>query len=195
MDAPSVYLTFLREFLGSPGKIGAIAPSSTSLARKMVEWIDLKEAGAVAEYGAGTGIFTDFILPRLSESCQFFAVELNPRLAEVFRKRHPHVHLYVDTVENVRQLCEQEGIEHLDCVISGLPWACFSDETQTEFLDAMMAVLRQGGEFVTFAYLQGLILPAGRRFRRKLGRYFSEVSRSSIVWANVPPAFVYQCRR
>jgi hypothetical protein len=55
-------------------------------------------------------------------------------------------------------------------------------------------VLGKGGQFVTFAYLQGLILPAAQRFRKLLKQYFSEVSTSRTVWLNVPPAFIYRCR-
>jgi len=51
------------------------------------------------------------------------------------------------------------------------------------------------GQFVTFAYLQGLLLPPGRRFVALLPKYFTHVSRSRTVWLNLPPAFVYQCRR
>jgi phospholipid N-methyltransferase len=59
----------------------------------------------------------------------------------------------------------------------------------------MMTVLRPGGQFVTFAYLHGLPLPAGRRFANRLPEYFSEISRSRTVWMNLPPALVYRCRR
>jgi phospholipid N-methyltransferase len=59
----------------------------------------------------------------------------------------------------------------------------------------MMTVLPPGGQFVTFAYLQGLLIPAGRRFGKLLGDYFSEVRKSPTVWRNTPPAFVYRCRR
>jgi phosphatidylethanolamine/phosphatidyl-N-methylethanolamine N-methyltransferase len=92
-------------------------------------------------------------------------------------------------------LCDRQGIAQVDCIVSGLPWASFPDDMQTQYLDAMMTVLKPGGQFVTFAYLQGLLLPAGRRFRRKLDHYFSRVDRSRTVWLNLPPAFVYRCRR
>jgi phosphatidylethanolamine/phosphatidyl-N-methylethanolamine N-methyltransferase len=58
-----------------------------------------------------------------------------------------------------------------------------------------LAALKSGGRFATFGYLEGSILPTGRRFRRKIRRLFTEVHRSPIVWANMPPAFVYQCVR
>ena len=105
------------------------------------------------------------------------------------------MHVYHDSVGNVAQLCQQEGIDKLDAIICGLPWAAFSDLDQTQFLEATGRVLRRGGQFATFAYLQGLLLPAGQRFKRKLGEHFREIQRSRTVWANLPPAFVYRCRR
>ena len=59
----------------------------------------------------------------------------------------------------------------------------------------LTTVLRPGGQFVTFAYHAGTLLPAGRRFKKLLPRYFSSVEKSPTVWRNAPPAFVYRCRR
>ncbi len=59
----------------------------------------------------------------------------------------------------------------------------------------IMRVLRPGGVFVTFAYLQGLMLPAAGMLRRRLKSEFSRVETTKIVWRNVPPAFAYVCYR
>ena len=56
-------------------------------------------------------------------------------------------------------------------------------------------LLSEGGYFATFAYLQGLMLPAGIRFRKLLNELFSEVTTSRVVWKNLPPALVYRCRK
>jgi len=188
-------LTFLQQFFLRPLSTGAIAPSSQSLAVQMVAWLNLENAGAVVEYGPGTGVFTDVVVARLSERCRFFMIEVNPLFVDLLRKRHPDKIIYEDSVKNVRQLCEREGIGEVDCIISGLPWAWFSDAMQTEYLDALMSVLKPSGQFVTFAYLHGLLMPTGQQFRRRLQRYFSQVTRSQIVWMNLPPAFVSRCRR
>ena len=45
------------------------------------------------------------------------------------------------------------------------------------------------------AYLQGLMFPNGQRFRRLLGEVFRGVEISPVVWKNIPPAFVYRCRK
>ena len=193
MIGPST--NFLLQFLRHPTKTGAVLPSSDFLSQAMVEWLDLSKAHAVLEYGPGTGPFTPHILKRLSKGCRFVAIEQNAAFADAFRSRFPDVKLVQDSVENVRAICDREHIDSVDCIVSGLPWAAFPEDLQTRLLDAMMTVLRPGGQFVTFAYLHGLPLPAGRRFADCLPRYFSEVQRSQTVWMNVPPALVYRCRR
>jgi phosphatidylethanolamine/phosphatidyl-N-methylethanolamine N-methyltransferase len=186
---------FFGEFIKHPTKTGAVAPSSRYLARAMVEWIDLPSARTVLEYGPGTGVFTERILRRLAPDSQFAAIELNSRLAELFRRRHPGLTLVEDSVANVKAVCQRLGFRSVDCVVCGLPWASFPKDLQTHLLEQMISVMSPEGQFVTFAYLQGLLLPAGRRFAQLLPGYFSHVSRSRTVWRNLPPAFVYQCRR
>lgn len=191
----SGYGAFLWEYMKKPGVVGAIAPSSTCLARRMVEWLDLEHAKVVVEYGPGTGAFTRAILEAKGSGCAYLGIEIHPVLAGMFRERFPGLRLYQASVKDVRRICDAEGISEVDCVVSGLPWASFSSASQKECLDAMMSVLRMDGQFVTFAYLQGLMLPAGLRFRKRLGLYFRQVSTSKTVWRNVPPAFVYRCAR
>ena len=186
---------FFREFLLKPSTTGAIAPSSRSLARKMVDWLEFEGTSAVIEYGPGTGVFTEVVLARLPPHCKFFMIEVNPIFVKILRSRFPGTKIYEGTVKSVRELCDREGVKEVDCVISGLPWASFPGRMQSDFLEGMMTVLKPGGQFATFAYLQGLLLPHGRHFRRKLHEYFCEVSYSNTVWMNLPPAFVYRCRR
>ncbi len=186
---------FFGEFILHPTKTGAIAPSSEFLARTMVEWIDLPKAKTVLEYGPGTGVFTNRILERMPADSRFVAIELNSKLAEIFRHRHPNLTLVEDSVTNVGVICQRLGLGKVDCIVCGLPWASFPESLQTRILDQMMTVMSPPGQFVTFAYLQGLLLPPGRRFAALLPKYFTHVSKSRTVWLNLPPAFVYQCRR
>jgi phospholipid N-methyltransferase len=147
------------------------------------------------EWGPGTGAFTKVILDRKPSDCRYVAMEINPDLCRILREKYPEIEICEESVADVVKVCEGECIEVVDCVVSGLPWAVFSDEKQDEFLEGMCCVLREGGQFTTFAYLHGYVLPAGQQFRRKLERYFSSVTRSKVVWMNLPPAFVYRCVR
>jgi phospholipid N-methyltransferase len=80
-------------------------------------------------------------------------------------------------------------------IVSGLPWAAFGQELQDELLDAVTDTLAPDGAFTTFAYTLARWAPPARRLRRSLGAEFDEVVTGRTVWANVPPAFVYFCRR
>lgn len=187
-------LTFFRTFIRRPIQVGAVLPSSRGLAEMMVQSIDWKAARAVIEYGPGTGVFTERIGECLQPGTQFFAIERAPELAQRTRQRCPQATVFEDSVANVQALCERQGIGQVDAILCGLPWAAFPESLQNECFDAMLRVLRPGGQFATFAYWQGVVLPAGRRFAKRLDSTFSEVRRSPTVWANVPPAFVYRCR-
>jgi phospholipid N-methyltransferase len=186
---------YLREYLKKPTQIGAVAPSSEELAKVMLDGLDLKNARAVLEYGPGSGSITEHLRQKISPETKLAAIEINPAMAALFRERYPEVLLAEDTVANARMICDYAGIDSVDCIVSGLPWATFSESTQVKFLEEMMRVLRPGGDFVTFAYVHGFALPMSKRFANLLNEYFGSVSKSSVVWRNVPPALVYRCRR
>ncbi len=187
-------LTFFRTFIRRPTQVGAVLPSSRGLAEMMVKSVDWGVARAVIEYGPGTGVFTERIGECLQPDAKFFAIERSAELAQRTRQRCPQAMVFEDSVANVQALCRQQGIDQVDAILCGLPWAAFPESLQNECFDAMLRVLRPGGQFATFAYWQGVVLPAGRRFAKRLESTFSEVQRSPTVWANVPPAFVYRCR-
>ncbi len=185
---------FLRSFARRPTAIGAVAPSSRGLTEMMVQSIDWQAARSVVEYGPGTGVFTQRILQCLVPEATFFAIEQSRELAELTRCRCPGAVVFEDSVANVVALCEQQSITCVDAILCGLPWAAFPASLQRECFDAMLKVLRPGGQFATFAYWQGVALPAGQRFANLLRETFVDVRRSPTVWRNVPPAFVYRCR-
>ena len=188
---------FFRQFLAHPLSIGAVSPSSRYLAREMVSWFELDAAKLIVEFGPGTGAFTAEVLKQLRPLTRFFTIEQNADFAHHMRQSYPSVTTYCDSVANVGQLCVKEGVGSeqgsVDGIICGLPWASFDNELQDELLTATVAALRPGGKFATFAYLQGTLLPAGMRFRRKLDERFANVGKSRVVWRNVPPAFIYRC--
>ena len=163
----------------------------------MVSWFEWDSAKLIVEFGPGTGAFTEEVLKCLSPSTRFFAIEQNADFARRLRATFPTVTTYCDSVANVGQLCLKEGFQSgigcVDGIICGLPWAAFGDELQDELLTATVSALRPAGRFATFAYLQGTLLPAGMRFRRQLDERFSFVTKSRVVWRNLPPAFIYRC--
>jgi len=186
---------FLSAFLRNHRGVGAIAPSSPALTSLMLDWLDWDSLDTVVEFGPGTGVFTEAVASRVRTGTTFFAIERDPELAGIARRRCPEVAVLENCVSRVPELCREAGVDRVDAVICGLPWASFPADLQNRCLEAMFEVLPPGGRFATFAYWQGLLLPAGQRFRRFLDDHFATVERSPTAWRNLPPAFVYRCVR
>jgi len=184
-------IQFLKQFVLHTAKTGAVAPSSKGLADLITDTAGLQSASAVIEFGTGTGVFTEKILQKISDETRFFALEINPDFVKATRKRCPEAVVYQDSAANAKKYLDELGINECDCIICGLPWVAFSEELQDELLDTIIDVLKPGGRFLTFAYLQGLLLPAGMRFKRKLSTRFNSVTKTKTIWLNFPPAFVY----
>lgn len=186
-------LVFLREFVRAPFQVGALAPSSRHLSSAMVEGLNLHEVSAVVEFGPGMGAFTQALLPRLGPQTRYLAIDINPTMVKTWQARFPDRTIVQGSVADVQPICQSQGIAQVDVIISGLPWASFPDDLQIATLDGVRKVLRPGGRLVTFGYHIGTVLPAGRRFYRRLPEYFSRITRSGYIWLNLPPAFVVTC--
>lgn len=184
---------FLTKFIQSPTKVGAIAPSSDELAEQIVRVGQVEKARCVVELGPGTGAFTKKILELLNPNAEFLAIEANPELAVLLRKKFPNARIVAGSAEHLVRICRSYQIETVDSIISGLPWAVFEDPLQHHILDGIYQVLADGGIFATFAYLHSCWFEAAVRFRDKLYQHFRSVEKTPVVWRNVPPAFIYRC--
>lgn len=185
------FVGFLKEFIVYPAKTGAIAPSSERLSELITDIADLSQVDSVLEFGPGTGVFTEKILNKIPFKAEFIAIESNAKFVETTKRRCPTAVVYHDSAMNAREYLNLHGIIHCDCVISGLPWASFSSELQDELLYTILDILRPGGRFITFAYLQGLLLPSGMSFRKRVQSHFQKVTITKPVWLNTPPAIIY----
>ncbi|GIH80471.1 class I SAM-dependent methyltransferase [Planobispora longispora] len=186
---------FLGQWMRAPGTIGAVAPSSRKLAEMVTAPIPQRGEPVIVELGPGTGAFTAEIQRRLRGRGRHLAVEINPKLADFLSARHPRVDVTVADAVKLPQLLWERGLDRADVIVSGLPWAAFSGETQTSLLDAVTAVLGPNAAFTTFAYSFAKPFPPARRFRQRMRDTFEEVVTGRTVWGNLPPAFVYHARR
>jgi len=184
---------FLAAALRKPGRFGAVAPSSPSLAAVIASVVPTAGEPVVVKLGPGTGPVTTAIDARLVPGARNLAVELDTRMADFLRQAHPGLEVVEGDAAKLQTLLTERGVEHADAVISGLPWALFDDETQESILGQVAALIGPDGVFATFAYRHGMALSAARRFRHALHTAFAEVTLTPTVWRNLPPAFGYVC--
>jgi phosphatidylethanolamine/phosphatidyl-N-methylethanolamine N-methyltransferase len=186
---------FLREFLRHPLRTGAVGPSSRRLAHQMTLGLPEQGTPVVVELGPGTGAFTGVIQERLAGRGRHLAVELNPRFAEHLEARFPDLEVEVGDAADLPRLQERRGVDGVDLVVSGLPWTLIPAVRQRAILGGASEVLTPEGVFTTFAYVHAMPSGPARRFRRLLEDQFEEVLLGRTIWANLPPALVYHCRR
>ncbi|HVL85041.1 MAG TPA: SAM-dependent methyltransferase [Pseudonocardia sp.] len=186
---------FLAAAVRRPATIGAIAPSSPRLSALLASVVPRSGTPVVVELGPGTGSVSAAIAHRLPPGGRHLAVELDAELAAFLRAGRPTVEVIEGDAARLGDLLAAREVTAVDAVVSGLPWALFGQGAQESILGQVAGVIGPTGAFTTFAYLHGMPLAAARRFRRTLRTAFDEVLVSATVWRNLPPAFVYVCRR
>lgn len=188
-------VSFLLEFARSPMTVGAFAPSGPALATVATAAVPSTGSPVVVELGPGTGAFTGAIQRRLAGRGRHIAIEVNPRFARRLAARHPAVDVVHADATDLVAVLARCGFTETDAVVSGLPWAAFSENSQHDVLSGVVAALAPHGAFTTFAYVHARWAPPARSLLRSLRARFDEVVISRTVWANLPPALVYYCRR
>ncbi|KON84783.1 SAM-dependent methyltransferase [Rossellomorea marisflavi] len=181
-------LQFVKEYVKQPRTVGAVLPSSKVLARQMVESIDFDEVRSIAEFGPGTGVFTEEILRRKKDGTVLMLIEENREFCDLLHDRYGErddVVVIHGSAEDVRVHMKTCGIRQLDAVVSGLPFASLPNAVSHAILRVTNQVLAPGGVFVTFQY--------SMMKKALFERYFAGMEWQRVWW-NVPPAYVLAAR-
>lgn len=196
--------TFTTEALGDLQTTAAIVPSSRYLAQAMLEPLPLARAKVVVELGPGTGVLTQGLLSLLPADATLLAFEINPRFLQYLRQRYPDRRLVLinNSAESIEAELKQRGVERVDAAVSSLGITFMSNEQRHAVLGGLARFLDQESVFTQYHYMHGVLvryqMEAGRLHRfnavELLSQYFSRIERK-VVWRNVPPAFVFVCRK
>ena len=196
--------TFTSEALGDLQTTAAIVPSSRYLAQAMLVPLPLARAKVVVEFGPGTGALTQGLLRLMPPDAQLLAFEINPRFLQHLRQTFsdPRLVLINRSAVTIAAELKQLGVERVDAAVSSLGITLMSNDKRHAVLGGLARFLDESSVFTQYHYVHGLLpwyeIENGRvsRFRvvEWLGQYFRTIERK-FVWRNVPPAFVFVCRK
>ena len=178
-------LRFLRAFAANPRQVGAILPTSRLAVRDMLDMGDVPGASLVVELGAGTGSQTGQILERMGPDARLVALEIDPRLVQILEERFddPRLQVVCDSAENLR---DHLGDERADVLVSALPFTSLEPKLRRRILEALPSALGPDGV--------ALVIQYSPLIQSELRRLFGDVRRR-ISPVNVPPAFLFACRK
>lgn len=180
-------INFIKEYIIHPRTVGAILPSSSRLARKMIKNINFDICSCIVEYGPGTGVFTDEILKNRKEDTIFILLEYNRDFYELLKEKYKgekNMYIINDSAEKVKYYLEKYSIKKVEYIVSGLPFASLPQSMSSQILKESKEILDKEGKFITFQYT---------KFKENtFKKYFKNVNYNREM-INIPPAYVFTC--
>jgi phospholipid N-methyltransferase len=179
-------MSFISEFFKNKSEIGAVAPSSKFLGKKMYGGIDFSEVKCIVEFGPGTGVFTKEILKRMNSDACMIIFETNPNFFQKLTEdiKDDRVLILNESAEKIGEYLALENQEKADYIISSLPLTVFPKELKENILKGAAENLSKKGQYIQFQYS----LNAHKLLKETFGSV-----KLAFSLINVPPAFVYKC--
>lgn len=178
-------IVFLKRFLSEPGRVGSVAPSSRFLCNEMMKRVPWQTTRSIVELGPGTGVFTKAILRKKRPDALFIAIERDLQFRQLLQSRFPAI-IVKDEALHLNEYLQELDVKQVDVIISGLPFAVFSEDLRTAILAQVYEALAPEGLFITFQYSLQLHAELQQRFDHV------EIGFTAL---NIPPAFIYICRK
>ena len=177
----SGFLVFLREVFSNFTNMGAVLPSSTFLAKALVQQIPSPQQGGIVELGAGTGVVTKALLKQGVPPQNIVVVERTPSLCQHLKERFPELCIIQgDACELTHLLAPYQHA--VQAIISSLPLRSFSKSMRRQIGEQIDDMLQPGGRCIQFTYSWFKHHP---HFPANL-----RLTHSKYVWFNLPPARV-----
>ena len=175
---------FIVEWIQEPMIVGALCPSSRSLAEAMANHVDMTKSGYHIELGAGTGVVTQALLDRGIDSNRLIVIERSPRFVAILRKRFPNLRIVKGDATQLDRILAAE-LDHdvgIASIVSSLPLRSLATEVRSSIIDQWALLLDNEGQVIQFSYFlfsQSSLNP----------KSFQEI-KSKLVLSNLPPAKV-----
>ena len=182
---------FIRTWLDSPLKTGAVSPSGRFLARAMARNIDPNGNDLVVELGPGTGPVTEALLARGVAPERLVLVEYESSFCRLLERRFPRARIVkgdaYNLADTLRETLRHQSGRKIGAIVSSLPLLTKPDRERLALLESAFALMGQDGLFVQFTY--GVQSPIPLKMQGSDCAYHGDGSQP--VWLNLPPARVW----
>ena len=167
---------------------GTIAPSSRFLAKKMVKNIDFSSSKVLVELGPGNGAITHQILKKLAPDSQLICFEVNDEFYNHLKMiNHPQLTVLKASAEHIDVELEKLGHTKACHIVSSLPLTIIPKDISHSILENSLKSLVKNGTFVQYQY--------SLTYYKHLKQVFKESISLDFEVLNIPPAFVYRCKK
>lgn len=174
-------LTYIKSFL-KDRDVASVTPTSRFCISRICKRIDFTEDRVIVEYGAGSGVFAEHLLPKLTSGSRLILFETNTDLFKKLKELNDsRLQLHNESVEFVDRVIGPELAGKIDCIISGIPFSFFSKKDTWRILEKSRSILKEGGSFLAYQ--------ASDHLKKPLEKVFGNVDTSFEV-RNIPPMVI-----
>lgn len=178
--------TYLRSFF-TDKDVASITPTSKKCVEHVCRSIDFSKNITIVEYGAGAGVFADYLLRQMTPESTLIMFETNRRLFKKLKEiQDSRVVLFNKSVELVDELLDKSRKGRVDYIISGIPFSFMGEPVQQTILRKTKIILKPGGVFLAYQ--------TSNRLKTSLYEIFGNVY-TEWEWKNLPPLIVYRAAK
>lgn len=176
-------LHFIRDWK----KTGAVMPSSKFLARDAVKLVtnrlqkQNRDPVSVLEVGAGTGTFTELIIPYLQDDDTFDVVELNNYFYKMLKHRFSSNE---DFRLHHQDFLKYRSEKKYDFVVSSLPYEQIPARITRKMWEKKLSLCKSGSYIIYYKYVNFNYIRS--RYEKQLVKNF--LFDEKVVLLNMPPA-------
>ena len=179
------HISFLIQSLKDFRTTGSFIPSQRFLIRALIKPIP-KNASYLVELGSGEGCVTRAIERHVNNDCTILSIEINEKLLKMNKSKRPkRIPINVDAV-NIKTHLDKNKDLNVECIISSLPFASIGKNDTHAILSVIANNLPPEGKFIQYQY--------SLLSKNDLKKHFSQV-KIKFIPLNIPPAFVYICKK
>ncbi|HSI67954.1 MAG TPA: methyltransferase domain-containing protein [Planococcus sp. (in: firmicutes)] len=172
--------------------IASITPTSKKGVEGICRKIDFSKKMVLVEYGPATGVFTEYILKRMTPDSMLIAIELNANFVQYLHDNFNDERLKVhhDNAGNIRDVMAEHGVESADYVLSGIPFTLLSVEDRRDVIRKTSEALKEGGKFLPYQ----TFFQKDEHLKIYLKEHFHDVQ-DKYLFRNIPPMRVYDATK
>lgn len=176
-------IDFFKTFI-KDRDVASIIPTSIRCVKKVCNHIDFKKDFVLVEYGPGDGVFTKFLLDKMSPGSRLILIEANENFAQHLKETIDDSRVTVHNIlaGDVESVISEQDMGNVDYVLSGIPFSFLDKERKRVVLRSTKAILKEGGKFLAYQTSGHLKKPVMEVF----GNYDIEME-----MLNIPPYLIY----
>ena len=174
---------YIKSFIKDKN-VASITPTSERVVKSVCEPVDFSRDLTIIEYGPGSGVFTHYLLERMSPGSKIIVIETNEDFVKTLHEiKDDRILVYQDSAENVGAIMEKAGLRKADYILSGIPFSFLDAQTKDKILFESQRLLTENGMFLAYQ--------TSSHLKKPLQKYFEEVW-TNFKYLNIPPMCVYK---